>query len=93
MKQLDHNAPYYKGVGNCEYSECLDHIAKMWKMCFINLVFMVGIFIVSCFAINENNLGLTWILGIYLGLFVSGLVDCLSVRKKFDLRMKEIKGE
>lgn len=93
MKELDHSKVYYKGLGNADYSECLDRIANMWKYICLAIVFTIGVFIASSLAIYTDNIGMTWIMGIYLGLFVSFLCDCFSTKKKFDLRLKEIKGE
>lgn len=96
IKELDHSRIYYKGLGNCDYSECLDRIAEDKKSIIQLIVLSAGCFL-FCSLCNmyypQKMDGVLFLTGLYLGMCQLVLYICINDLKKFKLRLKEIKGE
>lgn len=95
MKKLEHYRPYYKGIGNVDYSECLDEIKRTWKyIIFASVLSVLFLFFTSIIDALGHTESVLYALGwFYMGFYVFALLTYISILKKYKLRMKEITGE
>lgn len=94
-EKLNHDRPYYKGLGNTSYSECLDCISRR-KKSIVRILAMFALFAFICWMLFQthylNAVNFCLSFGIVFGYTLLGVILLADELGKFKLRMKEIEG-
>ena len=90
---LDHNAMYYRGLGNMDYQECADKIKEKRRTFLIyGLIFSFLGFLTFIMILGSEGAGIET--GYVVGILFFALLDVVfsynNVIERLKLRMKEL---